>query len=249
MGTSSSGYLCYCYISSEPKTRVLAISEKNRSKISVPSFFVWDMSSTNTEAATLLRKTALTITAERLLSDLDSGATLLLHEADEFMGAAIRCKAAELGLTVIFTTSDSEKAESNTVVYVHPLAPERFVKKTVPQGTKLIIDLSGKDYSAIDSPLQRYLPRHCKFYQLQDIIGSVTQGVQDPIIHGIRDASRSSLEIKGDGPMLKVSSLANKTLSVRDYATVVDFAADTTISTIVQPLRATSSSVQTKHIF
>jgi hybrid polyketide synthase/nonribosomal peptide synthetase ACE1 len=237
MGTNSSGYLCYGYTTSEPRTRVLAISETNRSKISVPSFFVWDMSSNNAEPASLLRKTAFTITAERLLSDIDSGATVLVHEADEFLGAAIQWKAAELGLTIVFTTSDTEKVKSNGVVFVHALAPERFVKKIVPQSTKLIIDLSGKDYSAVGSPLQRYLPSRCKFYQLQDILGSASQGVQDPIIHGIRDASRSSLKIEVDGPVLKPSELVNKTLSVRDYAIVVDFAADTTISAVVQPLR------------
>ncbi|KAI6762510.1 hypothetical protein HG530_008490 [Fusarium avenaceum] len=237
MGTNSSAYLCYGYTDSEPRTRVLAISATNRSKVSVPSFFVWDMSSNNTEAAILLRKTAFTITAERLLSDVDSGATVLVHEADEFMGTAIQWKAAELGLTVVLTTSDREKAKSNGVVFVHALAPERLVKKIVPQSTSLVIDLSGNDYSAISSPLQRYLTSRCKFFQLQDIIGSASQGVQDPLIHGIRDASRSSLKIAQDGLLLKPSELAKNTMSVRNYATVVDFASDNTISAVVQPLR------------
>lgn len=237
MGTKSSGYLCYGYTNSEPRTRVLAISETNRSKVSVPSFSVWDMSSNNAEAASLLRKTAFAITADRLLSDVDSGATVLVHEADEFMGTAIQWKAAELGFTVVLTTSDREKAKSDGVVFVHALAPERLVKKIVPQSTSLVIDLSGNDYSAICSPLQRYLSSHCKFFQLQDILGSASQGVQDPIIHGIRDASRSSLKIAEDGPTLKPSEIANTTLSVRDYATVVDFASDNTISAVVQPLR------------
>ncbi|WZH45859.1 hybrid pks-nrps protein [Fusarium acuminatum] len=237
MGTKSSGYLCYGYTNNEPSIRVLAISETNRSKILVPSFFVWDMSSNNAEAASLLRKTAFSITAERLLNDVDSGATVLVHEADEFMGSALQWKAAELGLAIVLTTSDSEKAKSDGVVFVHALAPERFVKRIVPQSTSVVIDLSGNDYSAIDSPLQRYLPSRCKFYRLQDILGSTSQGVQDPIIHGIRDASRSSLKIAEDGPMLKLSEMANKALSVRDYATVVDFASDTTISAVIQRLR------------
>ncbi|KAF4967219.1 hypothetical protein FSARC_5198 [Fusarium sarcochroum] len=236
LGNKSSGYLCYGYTDSQPKTRVLALAESNRSRISVPPFFVWDLSSNDTEAADLLRKTAFAITADRLLSEVESGATVLVHDADGFMGAAIQWKAAELGLNVVLTTSESSKAKLERMVFIHTLAPERVVKKTVPQDTKIVIDLSGKDYSTIDSPLRRYLPQYCQFYQLQDILGSVSQGVKDPIIHGIRDAISSSLQIEEDGPLTKPSELVNKPVSVQDYASVVDFSVDSTISTVIQPL-------------
>ncbi|KAM5383494.1 hypothetical protein ACJZ2D_001943 [Fusarium nematophilum] len=236
IGNKSSGYLCLGFTNSQPQTRVLAISEANRSRISVPPSFVWDLSLSDAGTAGLLRKTAFAITAERLLGQVENGATVIVHEADEFLGAALRWKAAELGLEIVLTTSQSSKAKSDGVVFVHALAPERVVKKAVPQDTKVIIDLSGKDYNHVDSPLRQHLPSYCKFYQLQDILGSATKGVEDAIIHGVRDAIRSPLQIEEDGLLAKPSELINKPVSVKNYATVVDFSADTTISAVVQPL-------------
>nr|ALQ32774.1 putative polyketide synthase [Fusarium babinda] len=236
VGTKSSGYLCYGYTNSEPRTRVLAISEVSRSRVLVPPFFVWDLSSSDIDAAGLLCKTALAITADRLLGDIESGGTVLIHESDEFLGTALQWKATELGLKVVLTTSESSKAKSDDVLFIHALTPERFVNKIIPENTKAIIDLSGKDYTTVDSPLRRCLPAHCKFHQLEDILGHVSQGVLDPIIHGIRDASRSSLQFESDGPVVKPSDLANTSVSFKDYATIVDFSADTTIPMVVQPL-------------
>ncbi|KAG5772729.1 hypothetical protein H9Q72_001229 [Fusarium xylarioides] len=236
VGTRSSGYLCYGYIDSQPQTRVLAISEVNRSKVSVPPFFVWDLSSREIDAAELLRKTALAITADRLLTDFEAGATVLIHESDEFLGADLQWKAAELDIKVILTTSESSKERSTDALFINALAPERLVNHIMPQSTKAVIDLSGKDYSVVDSPLRRCLPSHCKFHQLQDILGNASQGVKDPIIHGVRDASRSTLQLCGDGPVVKLSDLPNMRASIKDYATVVEFSADVTIPAVVQPL-------------
>nr|RBR00834.1 hypothetical protein FVER53263_11086 [Fusarium verticillioides] len=236
VGTKSSGYLCYGYIDSQPQTRVLAISGVNRSKISVPPFFVWDLSSSEIDAADLLRKTALAITADRLLSDFEAGATVLIHESDENLGAALQWKAAELDLNVILTTSESSMERSTDSLFIHALAPERLVNHIMPQCTKAVIDLSGRDYRIVDSPLRRCLPAHCKFHQLQDILGNASQGVNDPIIHGVRDASRSTLQLSGDGPVINLSDLSNMRPSIKDYATIVEFSVDTTIPAVVQPL-------------
>ncbi|SCO56459.1 fusarin C cluster-polyketide synthase/NRPS [Fusarium fujikuroi] len=236
VGTKSSGYLCYGYTDSQPRTRVLAISEVNRSKVSVSPFSVWDLSSSEIDAADLLRKTALAITADRLLSDFEAGATVLIHESDELLGAALQWKAAELDLNVIMTTSESSRERSTGAMFIHALAPERLVNHIMPQHTKAVIDLSGKDYSIVGSPLRRCLPANCKFHQLQDILGNASQGVADPIIHGVRDASRSSLQLCGDGPVVKLSDLPSLRASIKDYATVVEFSANTTIPAIVQPL-------------
>nr|ALQ32967.1 putative polyketide synthase [Fusarium sp. NRRL 25184] len=236
IGTMSSGYLCYGFTVSEPRKKVLAVSEHNRSKITVPPFFAWDLTASETDAITLLRKTALAITADRLLDGIEGSAVVLIHDPDEFLGTALQWKASELGLKVLLTTSNSSRGSSDGIVFVHPLAPERLISKTLPQNIKAVIDLSGDDYNIVDSPLCRNLPSHCKIYQLRDIFGVDPQGISDPIIHSVRDASLSSLDIRAVGPVVKPSDLANKSVSVKDYATIVDFSADTTISAVIQPL-------------
>ncbi|KAF9779409.1 fus1 actin binding activity protein [Fusarium sp. DS 682] len=236
IGPRTSGYLCYGFTASKPERNVLAVSEHNKSRISVPPFFVWDLSSSETDPITLLRKTALAITADRLLSDIESGAVVLIHEPDDFLGAALRWKASELGLEVFLTTSDCSRNSSDGAVFIHSLTPERIISKVLPQNVKMVIDLSCNDYSIVDSPLYHNLPSHCKFYQLRDIFGGESGGIADPIIHGVRDASRSSLIVTADGPAVKLSGLTNRPASVKDYATIVDFRTDTTISAVVQPL-------------
>ncbi|RGP73974.1 polyketide synthase [Fusarium sporotrichioides] len=236
LGQKSSGYLCYGYTDNEARTPVLAVSGSSRSRISVPPFFVWDLSANDGEPVSLLHKTAFTIAAERVLGDIESGSTILIHESDGFIGAALRWKAADLGLEVVLTTSDFSKAKSGNVTFVHALAPERVMKKVVPQGTKLIVDLSGKDYEIIGSPFQKFISPCVRVLQLQDILDSQPQGIEDPIIHGVRDAIRSSFSIDEVAPVTAITDLANKPVSIKDYAAVVNFSIDATIPAVIQPL-------------
>ncbi|KAH6979108.1 polyketide synthase [Fusarium venenatum] len=221
---------------SEPRTRVLAVSGTNRSRISVPPFFVWDLSASDGEPSSLLRKAAFTIAAERVLGDVESGSTILVHEADDFIGAALRWKAADLGLQVVLTTSDFSKAKSDDTTFVHVLAPERVMRQLIPQGTKMLVDLSGRDCDTIGSPFSRFISPYAKVVQLQDMIDSQPQGIEDPIIHGVRDAILSTLNLDAVAPVTMITDLANKPVSIKDYATVVDFSTDSAIPAVIQPL-------------
>ncbi|KAM0360408.1 hypothetical protein ACHAP4_002485 [Fusarium culmorum] len=236
IGQKSSGYLCHGYTDSEPRTRVLAVSGTNRSKISVPSFFVWDLTTSDGEPAKLLHKTAFAISAEKVLGDVDSGSTVLIHEADGFIGSALRWKAADLGLEVVLTTSDLSKAKSGDVTFVHALAPERALKMVVPKGTTLIVDLSGRDYETTGSPFSRSVSTCTRVVQLHDILGDQPQGIEDPIIHGVRDAMRSTLNLDEVAPVIRITDLTNKPVSIKDYATVIDFSADAAIPAVIQPI-------------
>ncbi|XEU96090.1 hypothetical protein FSHL1_001375 [Fusarium sambucinum] len=236
LGQKSSGYLCHGYTDSEPRTRVLAVSGTNRSRISVPPFFVWDLSASDGEPSSLLHKAAFTIAAERVLGDVESGSTVLIHEADGFIGAALRRKAADLGLEVVLTTSDFSKAKSGDVTFVHALAPERVMKQVIPKSTKMIVDLSGRDCDTTGSHFSRFVSPYSKVVQLQDMLDSQPQGIEDPIIHGVRDAIRSTLNVDEVAPVTTITDVANKPVSIKDYATVVDFSTDSAIPAVIQPL-------------
>ena len=56
------------------------------------------------------------------------------------------------------------------------------------------------------------------------------------IIHGVRDAIASSLHLEGVDPVTAIPNVVNKPVSIKDYATVVDFSTNATIPAVIQPL-------------
>lgn len=241
---SSCVYLCYGYREQDPTVQVLALSETNSSNICVSESCVFDCSASTATGTMLLRKVAFAMLAEKLLARVDPGATIVLHDADQFVGAAVRWKAAERGLICISTTSLAQPDDKDTgTVFIHSHAPERVIKKLLPRDAKLLIDFSSsKDHSG-EPPLRRYLPACCKFYQLQTAFGGTdysVPGIPEVVLKRAKDAIYSSLgfQLAADAPVINISELSGHLILDLHYSSVVNFCAETTVSTIIQPLKA-----------
>lgn len=237
-------YLCYGHEDGDPATQLLAVSTTSSSRICTPQHCVFDCSGAISAAGplTMLRKVAFAVTAAQLLSGIDAGATIVLHEGDQFLGAAVRWKAAELGLKCVsttFTSPTQHSGEEHGTLFIHPQAPERDVKKLVPCDTIPLIDFSDnvKTHGASGSSmLRRYLPACCKFAAIQDLFGGDDDSTymtrpSAGVAKRVEETIRSSLgfDLTVDGPVIRASELSGQLVLDAHYSSVVNFAA-------VQPL-------------
>ncbi|KAM6517298.1 Hybrid PKS-NRPS synthetase luc5 [Fusarium solani] len=231
-------YLSYGHRVTGSTTPVIAFSETAGSIISVPESQVFDVpQGFDIDQSASLRSLVLTAIVESVLAECDHGAAIIVHEADNYLGAAFETKCREIGLKLVRTTSKSDHKDD--AIFIHPLAPERVVKKALPHvEVAVVVDLSGRDYSVVDSPLRRHVPSTTKFLELSDLIGSVTCGLRDVNIQCVQDAIESSFKSPSDGPVVNISEVSGLQASETSYATVVDWSIEKPVSVQVQPLQA-----------
>ena len=237
-------YLCYGHKEQAPTAQVLALSASHSSVVSVPECCLFDCSTSTLTGTALLRKFAFALLAEMMLAQAGSDATIVIHEADQYVGEAVRWKAAERGLRCISTTSLRQSDGRDTgEIFIHAHAPERVIKKLLPRDTRLLIDFSIASPCG-EAPLQRYLPKSCKTYQVQAVFG-VTEndeysGAPDAVVACAKKVISSSprFHLATDAPAINISALSDSPASDLHYSTVVDFCAKGTVSTLIQPLRA-----------
>ncbi|EEU43643.1 uncharacterized protein NECHADRAFT_70660 [Fusarium vanettenii 77-13-4] len=222
----------------EPTAPVIALSEIVGSIISVPDSQVFDApQGFNIDQLASLRHLALTTVVEGVLAEYEASDAIVLHEADNYLGAAFEAKCGEIGLKLVRTTSKS--GQKDDAIFIHPLAPERIVKKVLPHvEVAVVVDLSGRDYSAVDSPLRRHVPASTKFFELSDLIGDVTCSLRDVNIQRVLTAFEPSLKSPSDGPVVNISEISGLQASETAYATVVDWSTEKPIPVQVQPLQA-----------
>ncbi|RDA92440.1 hypothetical protein CP533_6453 [Ophiocordyceps camponoti-saundersi (nom. inval.)] len=225
-------YLSYGYKIDDASTPVIAVSKTCSSRICVPQDRVVDCSgsSASSNPSELLRNAAVSVIATQLLSEISNNATIMLHEPDQCLGAAVRWKAAKLGLKCLSIST-------------HPHIPERNLKKLIPRDTDLLIDFSNPDNLL---SLRRCAPARCKFVSIRDIFeGNDTAalgpaGEPDLVIsQHIRDYVQSPFDLRlSEGErVIAFSDLSGQPVSDIHYATVVDFSSNARpATTTLQPL-------------
>lgn len=236
-------HLCLGYRDDEPARRLLAVSTVCGSRVFVPRRCVFDCSGLANVPRpwTILRDVALAALASQLLEGC--GGTIVLHEEDEFLGQAIRYKAAELGLECVSTTSRCSTKSSKGPIFIHPQAPDRDVKRLIPRDAALLVDFSDASKTYDSSPLRRCLPARCNVAAVTDLfeddgdkLDARTPSFE--VIDWVKTAISASpgFRLATDGPVIKASELSGKALLDTHYSSIIDFAAETEVSTTLQPL-------------
>lgn len=248
--TESQLYLCYGHEDTKPDAGLLAVSERNSSNISVPRTACMPVSLKSSQTvATFLRKIAFTILAGKLLSGARPGAAVVLHEADDYMGAAVRFRAAQLGLRCLSTTSTSKAGAAKTqasTIFVHPRTPERGVHRLLPNDAQLFVDFGISTEEAL---WQNYLPAGCQRYGLRDMFTLQTESDVEAASVLVKLTKENILALdefelpenqQATSHVVTASEISGKSIPNMHYASVVSYspAVTTPVSTLVQPLKA-----------
>ncbi|RDA87869.1 hypothetical protein CP532_2942 [Ophiocordyceps camponoti-leonardi (nom. inval.)] len=232
VGDTTPTYLSYGYKVDDALTPLIAVSTTCSSRICVPQSCVFDCSGSwaSSNPSEFLLNAAVSVIATQLLSGIRNDATIVLHEPDQWLGEAVKWKAADLGLNC-------------HSISTHPQVPERSLKKLIPRETVLFIDFSRTENS---ESLRRCAPAVCKFMTIGDIFGNPNTSTpalaEEPnvvVSKQIREYLQSPLDLRltEGGRIIVVSDLSGLPVSDIHYTTVLDFSFDArSLSTTLQPL-------------
>ncbi|PHH78323.1 hypothetical protein CDD80_7078 [Ophiocordyceps camponoti-rufipedis] len=241
-------FLSYGFKVDDPCSPVLAVSSTCSSRICVPEHCVLDCSGLEdvSNPPKLLRKALVAVAATQVLAGIPPGATVIQHEADQSLGAAVQWKAAEMGVKCVYTTlTSSEQRDCGEPgpIRIHPQIPERDLKKLIPGDAALLIDFFSPGKAAIlaESSLRRCLPARSKCTALGDIFGDDDMAAKQPSIVAckqIKDILQSGLgfEVSDDERIIAASDLPGRAILDTPYTTIVDFASASTVATTLRPL-------------
>lgn len=183
-------HLCLGYREHEPATQLLVVSAVCSSRVFTPEHCILDCSGAAlaSSPANLLQKALVVVLASWLFAGIDKGAKILLHHADGVLGAALRWKAAEMGLKCIstaFASSTWPGGAARGTIMIHPQSAERDIKNLIPHDVALLVDfVNGKAGEA--SLMRRCLPAGSDFIAVRDLFWSEH-----------RQSRRSSLDFVG----------------------------------------------------
>lgn len=141
----------------ETGKKVIALSEKNRSIISVPRSHIREIDVTDDNDAELLLQVAAELLAATILSGTSGSA--LVHEPSAALAHSLANLASETGKTVTMT---STSATPNGVKLIHSSTPDRLLARTVPKNATILADLSTTaEANIVGARFQRLLPIGC----------------------------------------------------------------------------------------
>lgn len=137
----TTGYLFLCLGSVvETGESVLALSDRSESVVQVPT--EWTVCYTSqVDHSIILLSVASNLLAQKLISITPMNGTLLVHEPDGFLIPALEKQAADKNITFHYTTTNLEQKATGGI-YIHPLAPQRMIKRALPGNASLFVDLS-----------------------------------------------------------------------------------------------------------
>ncbi|KAF4997659.1 hypothetical protein FGRMN_3691 [Fusarium graminum] len=161
----------------KPDTSVLGLVDSSVSPAYVEANCVIDIPNSSPQFGRMaLLCTATHLIAEQLVSNVPKGTTLMIHESEQVLRAAVATKAKSRGITVVFTASQSERRSSDCA-FIHPALPTRLLKKHIRPNTSVLIDLSppGGRGSVVGHALSRLLPANSWYRTFDDIFSSSPQ--------------------------------------------------------------------------
>lgn len=218
INVESVGYMMLCagtnLATNEP---VIALSDSAESP--APVLSGWTIPVPQSESAKSLLSIAAHIAANHMIKMTPKNGTLLVHEPDPILSAALVSQAEQANIKVFFATS-LKRDNVKGWLYVHRNLPQRLVKKTLPRLVSVYVDLSQASGSAeVGRLIAKCMPQHC-------ITADATS------FFGTRAELRPSYSIKQVIDALRSASLNSSAL---------DFGIDTRHGNIVIPLQEISS--------
>ncbi|KUI61972.1 Polyketide synthase-nonribosomal peptide synthetase [Cytospora mali] len=135
--------------------KVIALSEKNRSIISVPK--TWVVQHEEVDDESILASTAAELLADAILATSPNSRSILAHEPSSAVARALNRRAAATGKKIAFTSVVDSSFPG--VKHFHPSIPDRVLASSLPKDASLFVDLAEtKESQSVGARIKKYLP-------------------------------------------------------------------------------------------
>lgn len=239
----SAGYFFLC-IGSDVTTgqSVVALSDVSASLIHVPTEWAVGCDAP-VHPSILLLSAAGNLLAQDTTSITPLNGTLLVHNPPKFLAAALTEQAASRGIQIHYTTTDSLHNASNSI-YIHPCSAQRLIKKQLPSHVSLFVDFSETGVDDTGYRIAKCLPSQCvpqdssSFFSNRPALRPGTSPGQVAFLlkAALAYARKSKFEIGSDTTIILPLKDVSLHTGVGEPASVVDWAANSTVSVRVRPV-------------
>ncbi|KAK3935596.1 hypothetical protein QBC46DRAFT_462003 [Diplogelasinospora grovesii] len=157
--------------------QLLALSPTAESRVTVLAD--WTAPLVGADEHKTLAAVAAHITASSIIRLASSGSVIVIHEPDDFVGAALAQQSQKSSNQLVITTSRKELESGLTKEwrYIHENLPLRLVERALPNSISIFIDLSQASGSVGAGQLiSRCLPQTCTIYHARHFY-STTAGI------------------------------------------------------------------------
>ena len=150
-----------CGFDRETGQKIVALSPKNATSIFVPEQFCVKLHVKCGKAADYLAQIASHLITSVLFDTLTSPGLVLVHEPDAALASVMATSAHEIGLDIIFSTTNGEE---RNITYPHILlhhnSSKRAIKSKLPKNVSLFVDLAScsKDNDSMGAQIRSLLP-------------------------------------------------------------------------------------------
>ncbi|KAK7952854.1 Male sterility- NAD-binding [Apiospora saccharicola] len=148
--------------------KVLALSDSQRSVVSVPSHWMIPVDIPDEQDTGLLVAAAYLFMAESFLSQFNKGTSLLVHNATELSASALKSVASSRSIALSFTTSARDsKVDAE---YLHPSASRKTIQAVLPPRLAGFLDLSSlqEDSKGNGARIEKHIRHNVRRLALSD---------------------------------------------------------------------------------
>ena len=227
----TAAFVSYGSLKDNGDVQVVAFSTTNASTVATAPTCVFPISSA-APAPAFVQTVAFAALAERLLSGVSPGQAVLLHEADEKLGAVVQQRAGELGVRVAHLS-------------VHPYASLRALQQAVPASARLVLDFAPKSTAALR--WERIVSPDCEVVRVEDLFthtpspeGSSISSVADLLDKSFtwtrQHVTIMSKVEEEEATLIPLADLAGRPLADIPYASVVGFPGSGVLAVVTRPL-------------
>ncbi|EFQ98465.1 lovastatin nonaketide synthase [Nannizzia gypsea CBS 118893] len=235
------GHFFLCYGTNDCGERVIALSDQSKSAVHVPKSWTI-LYNGETNATQVLLSIAANLVAHSIIMEASTSSTVLVHDPDQVVAAAIRKQAAAKKIRVFFTTTQTSK-KGPQWTYIHPRTPRRLLRRQLPKEVSLFINFSSTSDEQIISNLLECLPLCCKKSNRSSFFGnsvakrpgSDAELVSKYLSTGFDIAKTANFTVPDDRSTLPLDKVPGYFDETKDLV-VIDWAVDTQVSLTVEPI-------------
>ncbi|KAI9783832.1 MAG: Type I Iterative PKS [Geoglossum umbratile] len=235
-------------IDRETGTKVLSVSEKNASTISVPKGWSIPVDVQKGVDIQYFSFIAGYLLSRQILSMMPSSGTLLIHEPDPGLASLLSRQVATTGSRIVYTTSNPDILKRSWL-YMHPLSPKRSIDALLPNNVTMFLDLSQDSTTArsLGSRIAASLASLCERGNASVLIAKeslVPPEIQNESVSNmLREAASFATKIFNgvpDGMPLRVMSLRGVLSDTTQTGplSIVNWYGDSTVPILVEPIEA-----------
>ncbi|OAL67584.1 hypothetical protein A7C99_1448 [Trichophyton rubrum] len=235
------GHFFLCHGKDNFGESVIALSDQSKSVVHIPKPWTIPYSGEANPTQVLL-SIASNLVAHQIIEDATTKSTILVHEPDQIVAAAISKQAASKKIRAFFTTTQTSK-KGPQWTYIHPKTPRRLLRKQLPKGISLFINFSNFSDEQAISNLVECLPVCCKqsnkymFFGngVAKRLGSDVELVSKYLSTGFEISKTANFMVPDNRstlPLNKVPGYSDK----YKHLSVVDWAVDIQIPLTVEPI-------------